>query len=268
VTRSIRDLMLMNGRCSLITGAAGYLGLAIAETLAELGSDLVLLDFPSEELVRQQQQLLLLYDIKVDAIGCDLEDPAQRMTVPSQIDQTFGRLDVLINNAAFVGTSGLEGWAVPFEQQSLYTWARALEVNLTAAYALVQACHPLLHASGHASVINVASIYGFLGPDLSLYEGTAMHNPLAYAVSKGGLLQMTRWLSTVLAPSIRVNAISPGGIARGQAQSFVERYEARTPLMRMGREEDFKGAIAYLASDLSQWVTGHNLVVDGGWSAW
>jgi NAD(P)-dependent dehydrogenase (short-subunit alcohol dehydrogenase family) len=95
-----------------------------------------------------------------------------------------------------------------------------------------------------------------------------MQNPIAYAASKGGLLQMTRWLSTVLAPRIRVNAISPGGIARGQPDLFVERYVARTPLGRMASEEDFKGAIAYLASDLSQWVTGHNLVVDGGWSAW
>ena len=95
-----------------------------------------------------------------------------------------------------------------------------------------------------------------------------MGSPAAYAASKGGLLQLTRWLSTVLAPDVRVNSISPGGVARGQPESFVTRYVARTPLRRMATEEDFKGAIAYLASDLSAYVTGENIVVDGGWSAW
>jgi len=95
-----------------------------------------------------------------------------------------------------------------------------------------------------------------------------MANPAAYAASKGGLLQLTRWLATTLAPKIRVNAISPGGIARNQPSSFVERYEARTPLGRMATEDDFRGAIAYLASDMSAYVTGQNLRVDGGWGSW
>ena len=126
----------------------------------------------------------------------------------------------------------------------------------------------MLRAKRRGSIINISSIYGAVGPDMSLYDGTSMGNPAAYAVSKGGILQMTRWLSTVLAPDIRVNSITPGGIARNQPLPFVERYEKRTPLRRMGREEDFKGAIAYFASDLSSWVTGENLMVDGGWTAW
>lgn len=95
-----------------------------------------------------------------------------------------------------------------------------------------------------------------------------MGNPAAYAASKGGLLQLTRWLATTLAPEIRVNSMTPGGIVRGQPTEFQERYIARTPLQRMGAEEDLKGAAAYLASDLSAYVTGHNLVVDGGWTIW
>ena len=120
----------------------------------------------------------------------------------------------------------------------------------------------------NGSIINVASIYGVLGPNYSLYEGTDMGNPAAYAVSKGGLIQLTRWLSTTLAPDIRVNTISPGGVFRNQADEFVHRYESRTPLGRMAREEDFIGVTAYLASDLSAYVTGQNLIVDGGWTAW
>jgi NAD(P)-dependent dehydrogenase (short-subunit alcohol dehydrogenase family) len=119
-----------------------------------------------------------------------------------------------------------------------------------------------------ANIINIGSIYGELGPDWSLYEGTSMANPAAYSASKGGLIQLTRWLATTLAPNIRVNAISPGGIFRNQPDVFVKRYEGRTPLARMATENDFRGAVAYLASDMSSYVTGKNMMVDGGWGEW
>lgn len=111
-------------------------------------------------------------------------------------------------------------------------------------------------------------MYGHVGPDMRLYAGTTMANPVGYGASKGGLLQLTRYLSTLLAPHVRVNAISPGGIWRGQPDAFHEQYRQRTPMGRMATEEDMKGAVAYLASDLSAFVTGHDLVVDGGWTAW
>ena len=122
--------------------------------------------------------------------------------------------------------------------------------------------------SKYASVINIGSIYGMFGPDLSIYEDTELNNPAAYSASKGGLIQLSRWLSTVLAPKIRVNCISPGGILRNQPEIFVKRYVDKTPLKRMGSESDIAGAVVYLASDLSSWVTGQNLVVDGGWGVW
>ena len=131
-----------------------------------------------------------------------------------------------------------------------------------------QAFIPLLRKNNNGSIINIASIYGMNAPDYSLYKGTDMGNPAGYSVSKGGLIQLTRWLATTLAPDIRVNAISPGGVLRNQPKEFIQRYNARTPLGRMATEEDFKGVIAYLASDLSQYVTGQNLLVDGGWTIW
>jgi NAD(P)-dependent dehydrogenase (short-subunit alcohol dehydrogenase family) len=141
-------------------------------------------------------------------------------------------------------------------------------IGLTAPFLLAQACAEALAASGHGSVINLGSIYGIVGPDMRMYEGTSMGNPAAYAASKGGLLQLTRWLATVMAPQIRVNAISPGGVWRNQPDKFHRAYLSRTPLGRMATEEDIKGAVAFLASDLSAYVTGQNLVVDGGWTAW
>jgi NAD(P)-dependent dehydrogenase (short-subunit alcohol dehydrogenase family) len=192
----------------------------------------------------------------------------QRAAIAAHVSDKFGRADILVNNAGFVGDSKLSGWVAPFEEQRIDTWRRAVEVNLTAPFHLSQVLAPMLKASGKGSIINVGSIYGVVGPDLRLYEDTPMGNPAAYAASKGGLIQTTRWLSAVLAPDIRVNSISPGGVARNQPDVFVQRYEDKTPLRRMGTEEDFKGAIAYFASDLSAWVTGENLMVDGGWTVW
>jgi NAD(P)-dependent dehydrogenase (short-subunit alcohol dehydrogenase family) len=116
-----------------------------------------------------------------------------------------------------------------------------------------------------ANVINIASIYGHYSPDWTLYEGTNMGNPAAYAASKGGLIQLTRWLASTLAPEIRVNSVSPGGILRDQPESFIARYEKKVLLERMATEEDFIGALAYLASDSSAYMTGQNLLIDGGW---
>lgn len=265
---SVKTSLCLRGRVCLITGATGGVGKLIASTLADLGADLALVDISKPALSSVAKRLSRDFDVIVKVFAFDFEDEPSVLDVPGWIFQSFGRLDILVNNAAFVGTSGLHGWAVDFSDQSLATWRRALEVNLTAAFALTQGCQPLLAQSGHGSVINIGSIYGLLGPDLSLYEGTTMNNPAAYAASKGGLLQLTRWLATVLAPKIRVNAISPGGLERGQPQEFIDRYISRTPLRRMGREEDIMGAVAYLASDLSSWVTGQNIVVDGGWSVW
>ena len=162
----------------------------------------------------------------------------------------------------------MDGWVAEFQQQSLDTWRRALEVNLTAVFELSQGLAPELKKKGKGSIINIASIYGVVAPDYELYRGTSMGNPAAYAASKGGLLQLTRWLATTLAPSVRVNAISPGGVERKQPPQFIDRYVKRTPLRRMAMEEDFKGVIALLASDSGSYITGQNLVVDGGWSIW
>jgi NAD(P)-dependent dehydrogenase (short-subunit alcohol dehydrogenase family) len=198
----------------------------------------------------------------------DLTSEAQTRDLVVRVLNTFGRLDVLVHTAAFVGTTERNGWNVPFAQQSVAAWEEAMRVNLTSAFVLAQEAAPALIESGHGAIVLVSSIYGVIGPDLSLYQGTTMGNPVAYGASKGGLLQLTRYLATLLAPSVRVNALSPGGVLRGQPVEFVRRYEARTPLKRMAVEDDIKGAAAYLASDLSAYVTGQNLLVDGGFSAW
>ncbi len=265
---TIRELSNLKGRRALITGATGGLGRVMADTLAELGADLVLVDRSGSELDSLNEALTARWGVQVAHRVSDLEQQAQRSELMGWIKADGRGLNILINNAAFVGTSDLQGWGVPFEQQTVETWRRAIEVNLTAVFDLCQGFTPLLKNAEGPSIINIASIYGLYGPDWQLYESTSMSNPAAYGASKGGLIQFTRWLSTTVAPDIRVNSISPGGIFRNQPESFVQRYEARTPLDRMATEDDFRGVTAYLASDMSKYVTGQNLSVDGGWGAW
>jgi len=265
---TIKQLIDLKGRRALITGATGGLGKVMADTLAELGADLVLIDLPKSDIDSLSENLISKWNIKVESYFCDLEQQTQRIDLIDSIKASGKELNILINNAAFVGSSGLQGWSVPFEEQSIETWRRALEVNLTAIFDLCQSLTPLLRLSEGASIINIASTYGLYGPDWSLYKNTDMSNPAAYGASKGGVIQFTRWLSTTIAPNIRVNSISPGGVFRNQPEVFVKRYENKTPLGRMATEDDFRGVVAYLSSDMSKYMTGQNLSVDGGWGTW
>lgn len=266
--KTLKQLMDLKGRVALITGGAGHIGSVIAETYAELGASVVLLDRDDAQSTHHVKHLEKEYSVKAASLVVDLEQEKQLKSVPTHVHKLFGRLDILVHAAALVGTSQLPGWNVPFEEQSVATWRRALEINLTSVFSVTQALTPMLSASGHGSIITIGSIHALGGPHMHLYEGTPMGNPAAYGVSKAGLLQLTRWLSSVMAPAVRANMITLGGVLRGHTDPFLSRYKERTPMQRMATEEDVKGAAAYLASDASAYVTGHNLIVDGGWTAW
>jgi NAD(P)-dependent dehydrogenase (short-subunit alcohol dehydrogenase family) len=263
--RKIKDLMSLKGRRALITGATGGIGKEIAITIAELGGDLILVDRPHSNYDLIKETISSNWNVDVECIDCDLESKESRIELINSVVNSGLNLEILINNAAFAGESNLEGWVEDFDKQSIETWRRAIEVNLTAPFHLCRDFSTLLNKEGSGSIINIASIYGVNAPDYSLYEATEMGNPAAYSASKGGLIQLTRWLSTTVAPNIRVNSISPGGVFRNQPEAFVDRYNAKTPLGRMATEEDFKGVVAFLSSDLSMYVTGQNILVDGGW---
>jgi NAD(P)-dependent dehydrogenase (short-subunit alcohol dehydrogenase family) len=265
---NLSNLMSLKGRLALITGANGHIGRIIALTLAELGADLILVDRHGSDYTKLTNEITNNFKVDIQKYDCDLGIQNDREELISTFCNKGAPLNILVNNAAFVGDTNLKGWVTDFEKQSVETWRSALEVNLTAAFSLIQGLSPILKKSKGANVINIGSTYGTWGPDHRLYEGTSMGNPAAYAASKGGLIQLTRWLATTLASSVRVNTLSPGGVFRNQPEIFVKRYNERTPLGRMATEDDFRGAIAYLASDLSSYVTGQNLAVDGGWGIW
>jgi len=260
--------MSLAGRVSIVTGATGHLGRVITATLAELGSSIAILDKPQTPVFEFATFINSKYGVQAKGYEIDLSDECTVTNAPNLINNSLGCPDILVNNAAFVGTNNLDGWSVPFEKQSLETWKEALDVNLTAVFNLCQASVPFLAQGSHGSIINISSIYGSLGPDWSLYRDTALANPAAYSVSKGGIIQLSRWLATTVAPLVRVNTVSPGGIERAQSEVFQARYVERTPLGRMATEEDFRGVIAFLSSDASSYITGQNIMVDGGWSVW
>jgi NAD(P)-dependent dehydrogenase (short-subunit alcohol dehydrogenase family) len=268
--RTLKELSNLRGRCAFISGATGHLGRVMADTLAELGCDLFLTDHPGVEKALEELSNRLQSDRQVGVTFgvCNLEEQFERALLIEKFFNKNHSLNILINNAAFVGTQSVAGWSEPLESQSIEVWRRAMEVNLTAVFELCQGLSPIMNVSDGAAILNIASIYGMYGPDWRIYEGLSMGSPAAYAASKGGLIQLTRWLATTLSPKIRVNAIAPGGLERGQPEEFIRKYENRTPLGRMATEEDFKGVVAFLSSDLSSYVTGQVINVDGGWGAW
>ena len=266
--RTVSELMDLGGRRAVVTGGAGHIGRVISEALVELGATVSILDLDENDCRSESDRLNGFRAGSAHPFACDLMDEAStRQTIRAAINGMNG-LEILIHAAAYVGTNQVPGWAVPFEEQTTGAWEDALRVNLTSAFVMVQEAAPTLAETRHGSVIFFGSIYGLVGPDNRLYEGTSMAQPAGYAASKGGLIQLMRYLATTLAPDIRVNTIVPGGVWRGQDEKFHARYRERTPLARMATENDMAGAVAYLASDMSAYVTGQNLIVDGGWTVW
>lgn len=262
---TFNELSNLQGRVALVTGACGHLGREICDTLAELGAELILVDLNLEKLREFKSELIEKWQTDVKIEVCNLSNQDSRDKLIETVLSQFSSVNILVNNAALTGSSLSTGWAVPYLDQNLDAWREAVEVNLTACFHLTQKMFPLMNNSEGASVINIGSIYGIYGPDWSLYEGTSIGNPAAYAVSKAGLIQLTRWLAKTVSPNVRVNSISPGGIFRNQDLQFVTKYIERTPLGRMANESDFRGPIGILASDLGRYITGQNIIVDGGW---
>ena len=243
----------------LVTGAAGVLGSALCEALAALDVRVIATD-------RKQSSVLDLPEQNcISWITADLELVKDRERIVELVRSRSSGSVGIVHNASFVGSSELEGWSGPLVSHSSETWNRALEVSLTAPFSITRDLTDLLSSTPGSAIVHVSSIYSSLAPDWSLYEGTGLGNPAAYGVAKAGMEQLTRWLATSLAPNVRVNAVAPGGLKRGQPQGFIERYEAKVPLRRMGTETDVVDSILFLLSSQSAYVTGQVLVVDGGY---
>jgi NAD(P)-dependent dehydrogenase (short-subunit alcohol dehydrogenase family) len=206
----------------------------------------------------------------VQGFGADVTDRGALDALAREVEARLGPVEVLVNNVA----TKSENFFEPFETFPLDDWNEVMNVNTTGVMLACQVFGGAMAQRGHGSIITTLSIYGIVAPDQriyegSLYEGRAINTPAVYSASKAALLGLTKYLASYWGHrGVRVNAITPGGVYSGQNEAFTQRYSARVPLGRMAQVDEMSGAIVYLASDASSYVSGHNLVVDGGLSAW
>lgn len=263
----IADLLDLSGQVAIVTGAPGQLGEAISETLAELGAHVVAISRTESDCRELAQELSRDYQESL-AIAADVTDPEEvTAAVDHTIDQ-FNGIDILVNCA-------YSGETVPFEEMTVQQFQSGINAALTSTFLTTRESIPALRDCG-GSIVNIASIYGLVAPDHRIYADTGLNNPAHYGAAKAGVIQLTRWIATRYAEdNVRANVITPGGFYNPNLEcrtdyndKFVKNYESRTPLGRMGQPDDLKGAIALLTSDASKWITGQNIIVDGGWTVW
>ena len=264
----------LTGKTALVTGACGILGAHFCMALAEAGASVALVDIEGDAAREAAIAIARAHGGRAIGYGCDVSNEKSVSDIVRQIAHDFGRIDVLHNNAA-AKSSDLDAFFAPFEEYSLNQWREIMSVNLDGVFLMAQAVGRQMIAQGTGgSIVQTSSIYGLVGPDLRIYEGSSylgrkINTPAVYAASKAGILGLTRYLATYWAGSnIRVNAIAPGGAESGQNGEFKNRYSQRVPLGRMARPSEIAGALLFLASDASSYVTGQTIVVDGGLTAW
>ncbi len=266
----------LKDRVAIVTGAMGLLGKEHCLALLEAGATVVVADLDQGSAASYATELAASYEGRALGIGVDVGSPESVAAMSDEVFRRFDRVDILVNNAAIddkVESPKLALELSRFENYPLESWERLLRVNLTGAFLCCQSIAPRMAARKSGSIINVASTYGVVAPQQGLYldrEGNQrFFKSPAYPVSKAGLLHLTRFLASYYGASgVRANSLSPGGVKNAQSEDFQQEYASRVPLARMAEKGDYRGALVFLASDASAYMTGANLVVDGGWTAW
>ena len=273
----IQEKFDLTGRVGIVTGGGGLLGFEFCKTLAEAGASVVVADL-SMEYAQRAASKLAEFGNKVIPFQIDITSVESVQKLMSETLAHFGRIDILVNSAAldpkFDPDAAAKGIATgAFEDYPLEMWNDALNVNLTGTFLVTQACVKQMVAQGKkGSIINICSTYGLNGPDQRIYikDGQRVaFKPVYYTTTKAGVMGFTKYLAAYYAGTeIRVNALTPGGVYNNHEEYFVKNYSAKTILGRMAHKDEMNGALLFLASDASSYMTGNNVVVDGGWTAW
>jgi NAD(P)-dependent dehydrogenase (short-subunit alcohol dehydrogenase family) len=269
-----KNLFELKGKTAVVTGAVGILGQRFCRGLAEFGAQVAVVDLDLDRCTTFAGELERDYGTPALGVACDVSDPASVANTVEQVVKRFGAIHILHNNAASK-SADLDAFFASTEKYSLPEWRRIMSVNIDGMFLVAQAVGNQMQKQGTGgSIIQTASIYGLLASDKRIYEGSyylgrQISNPAVYSTSKAAVVGLTRHLAANWGDArIRVNALVPGGVESGQNETFKARYSARVPLGRMAQADEMVGALVYLASDASSYVTGHCLVVDGGLSAW
>jgi len=241
----------LKNKIIVVTGGSGLLGTAMINDLKLKGA--TALNFEVNQ----------LDDLNEGIIGCDVTNEISVKRALDLIIDKFGRIDGWVNNA-YPRTAD---WGNKFEEVSLKSWQKNVDFQLNSVFLCAQKVLEIMKNQKRGAMVNMASIYGILGPDFSVYKGTAMTMPAAYSAIKGGVVNFTRYLASYYAAyGVRVNCVSPGGIFNNQNDVFVKQYENKVPMGRLGKPKEVAGPVSFLLSDESSYITGHNLMVDGGWA--
>ncbi len=265
------DLFSLKNKTVVVTGANGLLGKEHCIALSEAGADVIAVDLNEIECKE------IASSLENNSIGtyCDVTSPDSVKKLRDDILTRYGKIDVLVNNAAindkYENPASVD--ESMFENYSLENWQQSLNVNITGTFLCSQILGKEMLKIGKGNIINIASTYGIVAPDQSLYlhrDGKrTFYKTVSYPVTKGAVIAFTKFLAAYWGnKGIRVNALSPGGVENNQDNFFIEKYSKKTPLCRMALPNDYKGAIVFLASDASAYMTGANLIVDGGWTIW
>jgi 2-deoxy-D-gluconate 3-dehydrogenase len=273
----IQDKFDLTGRVAVVTGGVGLLGTEFCRALAEAGAAVAVVDLNGAA-AQVAAESLTRDGYKTLALSTDITQPDSVKAAIQEVLSAFGRIDILVNSAALdpkFDPGAIDRGITPgaFEDYPLDLWNSALNVNLTGMFLMTQACvKPMIEQGKKGSIINICSTYGLNGPDQRIYvkEGRRVaFKPVYYTVTKAGVLGFTKYLAAYYAGTeIRVNALTPGGVFNNHEEYFVKNYSAKTILGRMANKDEMNGALLFLASDASSYMTGNNVVVDGGWTAW
>ena len=274
---TIQEKFDLSGRVAIVTGGVGLLGSEFCKTLAEAGATVAVVDLNASA-SQAVADTLTKSGYIAQAFAVDITQPDSVNAMVANVLSTFGRIDILVNSAALdpkFDPDAMKKGITPgaFEDYPLADWNAALNVNLTGMFLVTQACvKPMLVQGKKGSIINICSTYGLNGPDQRIYikDGERVaFKPVYYTVTKAGVLGFTKYLAAYYAGTdIRVNALTPGGVFNNHEEYFVKNYSAKTIIGRMAKKDEMNGALLFLASDASSYMTGNNVVVDGGWTSW
>ncbi|MFT3892268.1 MAG: SDR family oxidoreductase [Anaerolineales bacterium] len=274
---TIQEKFDLSGRVAIVTGGVGLLGAEFCKTLAEAGASVAVVDLNASA-SQGTADTLTKSGYKALGVPTDITKPESVNAMVEKVLAEFGRIDILVNSAALdpkfdpdAAKKGIMPGA--FEDYPLDLWTSALNVNLTGMFLVTQACvKPMIAQGKKGSVINICSTYGLNGPDQRIYikDGQRVaFKPVYYTTTKAGVMGFTKYLAAYYANTeIRVNALTPGGVFNNHEDYFVKNYSAKTIMGRMAKKDEMNGALLFLASDASSYMTGNNVVVDGGWTAW
>jgi len=268
-----RRLFDLSGRVAVVTGGVGLLGREFCAALADHGALVAVVDLDAAATARFAADLTGIFGTKCLGLACDITDAKAVKDMADRVEKELGPADILHNNAQGLGRD-LERYFASTETFDLQTWREVMAVNLDGAFLVAKEIGGRMAERGRGSIIQTASIYGVVGPDQRIYEGSeylgrSINTPAVYSASKAGLIGLTQHLAAYWGHrGVRVNTLTPGGVSSGQNEAFDRRYSARVPMGRMAVTDDVVGALIFLASDASSYVNGQNLIVDGGLTAW